>query len=229
MVAAGLVAGGWALAKSGENDSATAGPSTSGRSAAPLPSGGGGGSSSGGTTGQSASSQCSTAITDGTGDTTQMYDDEGDYNRSDIVEVSVECANDELTVAMTFAPGVDMTVAGFAALIDADPDAGTRGGHACDGSNTEDFSLSVDGSARSNDASLLDTTSCATPYPVLWSSSSMTSGHTMAASVPFSQLGIHSGDSITFRAFSSTYLPPNLIDPGQDDAPDRGSVTIPIS
>lgn len=164
--------------------------------------------------------QCSADATDGPGDTKLMYTDRGEYNRADIVALRVLCADDQLTVTLTFAPGVDMSVAGFAALIDRDPDAGMQGGHTCDGSDTYDLSISVDGGARGNSWSVLDTTSCQTPYPVIASGASTTVGSSMAATVPFANLGIRHGDTISLYAFSSTYLPPNLLDPGQDTVPD---------
>ncbi len=171
---------------------------------------------------------CATEATDVLGDTDLMYDERGEYNRSDIVSLRVNCASDQLTVSMTFASGVDMTVAGFAAMIDRDPEAGTRGGHSCDGDSTEDFSISVDGAATGNSWSLLDATSCGKSYPVVASGPSATAGSTMTASVPFADLGIARGDTITLRAFSSTFLPPNLLDPGQDDIPDGPPLRIRI-
>ncbi len=157
-----------------------------------------------------------------------MYHDRGEYNRSDIVAFEVGCTDDQLTVTMTFAPGVDMAVAGYAALIDRDPDAGTQGGHACNGSGTDDLSISVDGGARDNSWSLLDTTSCQTPYPVLASGMSTTAGSSMSAMIPLGDLGIRAGDTIEVRAFSSTYLPPDRLDPGQDDVPDGPPLRIHI-
>lgn len=178
--------------------------------------------------GPTPSAQCSADATDVLGDTELMYQDRGEYNRSDIVALEVHCADEELTVTMTFAPAVDMAVAGFAALIDRDPAAGMQGGHACEGDSTEDFSISVDGGARDATWTVLDRTSCSTPYPVLARGSSTTVGSSLAATVPFADLGIRSGDTITLYAFSSTYLPPDLLDPGQDYIPDGAPLRIDI-
>lgn len=175
-----------------------------------------------------AAEQCTAGATDAIGDTELMYEDRGEYNRSDAVELEVRCGGDQLTVTMTFAQGVDMSVAGFAALVDRDPDAGMQGGHSCDGDNTDDISISVDGSASGSTWSVLDTTSCQSPYPVLASGSSSTTGLSLAATVPFADVGITSGDSITLYAFSSTYLPPNLLDPGQDYIPDGQPLRVSI-
>lgn len=226
VVIAAAVGVGWMLGRSGD-DTATA-PASLHRSDSQAPESTESEESTSPEPPPSDVMQCAGTATDAAGDTVLWYEERGEYNRSDILSMAVECVEDEVTVTLLFGPEVDMSLAGFAALIDRDPDAGMQGGHACDGSDTDDFSLAVDGSAAGDVWVLLDKTSCETPYPVMMRGTTITEGQQMSATVPLSPLGITSGDTVTISAFSSTFLPPDLIDPGQDDIPDGPPIRITI-
>lgn len=175
-------------------------------------------------------SACPASITDTSSDGVRNYDDRGEYPIADIVMFTVACSADVLTFAVDFATGSDMSISSFAVVIDVSPGADDAWQAECPKHFGADFSYSVGGFSGTQ-ARLLDFHPCTSErYSVVYTGTTSVNGTTLSTVLPYSAIGVRSGDVIALRAESGTLLDGgHVIDPGQDYAPDSWARRVRLS